>query len=169
MKYTEFSWKYYYWTQQCWMRHNFIIIIIPLQFDEFFCKFWDFRFLLKSVGCVILNHNIALNKNLWNIGFQSSHGGHLSCNPSILSAEKYSDAKMSVKIKRLLISAWNNLTIEPVVFFCLTSFGLSTVTRANLLLDKACYVKLNYTEEICKNLTGDYLTNAEKAQCLKII
>ena len=76
---------------------------------------------------------------------------------------------MSVKIKRLLISAWNNLTIEPVVFFCLTSFGLSTVTRANLLLDKACYVKLNYTEEICKNLTGDYLTNAEKAQCLKII
>ena len=82
---------------------------------------------------------------------------------------KSSDAKMSVKIKRLLISAWNNLTIEPVVFFCLTSFGLSTVTRANLLLDKACYVKLNYTEEICKNLTGDYLTNAEKAQCLKII
>ena len=69
---------------------------------------------------------------------------------------------MSVKIKRLLISAWNNLTIEPVVFFCLTSFGLSTVTRANLLLDKACYVKLNYTEEICKNLTGDYLTEAEK-------
>lgn len=69
---------------------------------------------------------------------------------------------MSVKIKRLLISAWNNLTIEPVVIFCLTSFGLSTVTRANLLLDKACYVKLNYTEEICKNLTGDYLTEAEK-------
>ena len=81
--------------------------------------------------------------------------GHLS---SVLSAVQ----KIMNKIKGLVISAWRNLTIEPVIFFCLTSFGLSTVTRANLLLDKACYVKLNFTEEICKNLTGDYLTEAEK-------
>ena len=81
--------------------------------------------------------------------------GHLS---SVLSAVQ----KIMNKIKGLVISAWRNLTIEPVIFFFLTSFGLSTVTRANLLLDKACYVKLNFTEEICKNLTGDYLTEAEK-------
>ena len=53
----------------------------------------------------------------------------------------------------LLILAWKNLTIEPVVFFYLTSVGLISVIRPNLLIDKACRVKLNFTEEICSNLS----------------
>ena len=66
------------------------------------------------------------------------------------------------RLKNLLKSAWINLTIEPVVFFYLTSVGLVSVIRPNLLLDKACNVKLNYTKEICTNLTGDYLIEAQK-------
>ena len=66
------------------------------------------------------------------------------------------------RFKTLLVSAWQNITIEPVVFFYLTSVGLVSVIRPNLLLDKACNVKLNYTKEICSNLTGDYLIEAQK-------
>ena len=47
---------------------------------------------------------------------------------------------------------WQNLTIEPVVFFYLMSVGLISVIRPTLLLDKACRIKLNFTEEICDDL-----------------
>lgn len=63
------------------------------------------------------------------------------------------------RVKNLLISAWRNLTIEPVVFLYLTSVGLVSVIRPNLLIDKACRIKLNYTEEICDNLSNLNDTN----------
>ena len=80
------------------------------------------------------------------------------------------------KIKQYAISAWKNLTIEPVVCFYLTSVGLISVIRPNLLIDKACRVKLNYTEEICDNLDqnnngteSDELIEVQKGSNLLII
>ena len=46
-------------------------------------------------------------------------------------------AEMGQKIKRipsLIVLAWHNITIEPVVFLYLTSVGLIYVIRPNLLL-----------------------------------
>ena len=45
-------------------------------------------------------------------------------------------------IKHYIQLAWKNLTIEPVIFFYLTSVGLISVIRPNLLIDKACKIKL---------------------------
>ena len=80
------------------------------------------------------------------------------------------------KIKQYAILTWKNLTIEPVVFFYLTSVGLISVIRPNLLIDKACRVKLNYTEEICDNLDqnnndteSDELIEVQKGSNLLII
>ena len=47
------------------------------------------------------------------------------------------EAEMWQKIKRipsLIVLAWHNITIEPVVFLYLTSVGLIYVIRPNLLL-----------------------------------
>ena len=66
------------------------------------------------------------------------------------------------KLKLLISSAWKNITVEPVVFLYFLSQGLILVIRPNLLLDKACNIKLNYTAEICNNLTGNYLIEAQK-------
>ena len=59
------------------------------------------------------------------------------------------------RIGSFLRRAWSSITIEPVVVLYLTSMGLNEVIRPNLLLDKACYQKLNFTAEICENLTND--------------
>ena len=58
------------------------------------------------------------------------------------------------KIPSLIVLAWKNITIEPVIFLYLTSVGLISVIRPNLLLDKACRIKLNLTDEICDNLSN---------------
>ena len=59
--------------------------------------------------------------------------------------------------KRKILLIWNNVTIEPVVVFYLLSTGMKEVIRSNLLLDKACLVKLGFNHTICDNLseTGD--------------
>lgn len=61
---------------------------------------------------------------------------------------------------------WKNVTIEPVVFLYLISVGLTYVIRPNLLLDKACRIKLNLTEDICQNLTSH---NESLAQVQKVV
>ena len=61
---------------------------------------------------------------------------------------------MLQKLKQTIMLIWQNITIEPVVFLYLTSVGLVSVIRPNLLIDKACKIKLNITEEICDNLTN---------------
>lgn len=55
-------------------------------------------------------------------------------------------------LKEIAISAWNNITLEPVVVLYLTSMGLNEVIRPNLLILKACRQKLNYTQDICDSL-----------------
>ena len=51
----------------------------------------------------------------------------------------------------------STITIEPVVFFFILSlkvdFGAQIST--NLLIWKVCHLELNYTEDICSNLTLD--------------
>ena len=55
--------------------------------------------------------------------------------------------------KERIIFTWKNITIEPVVLFYLLSIGMKEVIRSNLLLDKACLVKLGYNHTFCDNLT----------------
>ena len=55
--------------------------------------------------------------------------------------------------KERIILTWKNITIEPVVLFYLLSIGMKEVIRSNLLLDKACLVKLRYNHTFCDNLT----------------
>ena len=55
--------------------------------------------------------------------------------------------------KERIIFTWKNITIEPVVLFYLLSIGMKEVIRSNLLLDKACLVKLGYNYTFCDNLT----------------
>ena len=56
-------------------------------------------------------------------------------------------------VKERLNLTWKNITIEPVVVFYLLSIGMKEVIRSNLLLDKACLVKLGFNHTICDNLT----------------
>ena len=67
------------------------------------------------------------------------------------------------KSKERILLTWNNITIEPVVVFYLLSIGMKEVIRSNLLLDKACLVKLGYNHTICDNLTetGDEESDKE--------
>ena len=70
-------------------------------------------------------------------------------------------------IKHYIQLGWKNLTIEPVIFFYLTSVGLISVIRPNLLIDKACRIKLNFTEEICDNLNDVKLNETESEDGLR--
>ena len=74
---------------------------------------------------------------------------------------KFIDIK-NKSIERVLLT-WRNITIEPVVVFYLLSIGMKEVIRSNLLLDKACLVKLGFNHTICDNLTetGDEETDKE--------
>ena len=71
-------------------------------------------------------------------------------------------------LSSLLTLAWKNLTIEPVVFLYLTSVGLTYVIRPNLLIDKACRIKLNLSEEICDNLSQNS-TDPNLIQVQKVV
>ena len=71
-------------------------------------------------------------------------------------------------IKHYIQLAWKNLTIEPVIFFYLTSVGLISVIRPNLLIDKACRIKLNFTEEICDNLNDVKLNETESEELIEV-
>ncbi|XP_023349851.1 proton-coupled folate transporter [Eurytemora carolleeae] len=52
------------------------------------------------------------------------------------------------RIQRL----WFPVTVEPVIFLYAVSLGLNEVIRSNLIIQKLCQSKLNYTEEICDDL-----------------
>ena len=70
--------------------------------------------------------------------------------------------------KHYIQLGWKNLTIEPVIFFYLTSVGLISVIRPNLLIDKACRIKLNFTEEICDNLNDVKLNETESEELIEV-
>lgn len=61
-------------------------------------------------------------------------------------------------VRHYVALVWCNITIEPVVVLYLMSMGLNEVIRPNLLLDKACYQKLNLTDAVCQNLNNDSFT-----------
>jgi len=46
------------------------------------------------------------------------------------------------------------ITLEPVVFFWSFPAGMNQVVRTSLVVEKICRNKLNYTEEICGNLSA---------------
>ena len=46
------------------------------------------------------------------------------------------------------------VTLEPLVALYTISVGLNEVIRSNLVIDKICQNKLNYTAEVCANLTS---------------
>ena len=47
------------------------------------------------------------------------------------------------------------VTVEPVAFMYATSYGLNEVIRSSLIVEKICQNKLNFTSEICGNLTNN--------------
>ena len=46
------------------------------------------------------------------------------------------------------------VTLEPLVALYTISVGLNEVIRSNLVIEKICQNKLNYTVEVCANLTN---------------
>lgn len=48
-----------------------------------------------------------------------------------------------------------NITVEPVIVLYLISIGLNEVIRPNLLIQKACRQKLNFSEDLCNDLKND--------------
>ena len=64
--------------------------------------------------------------------------------------------------KQKVILAKKNVTIEPVVILFALSYGMTKVIRPNLLLDKACLVKLGFNHTICDNLENTVVTKNGK-------
>ena len=55
--------------------------------------------------------------------------------------------------REFLVDAIRNITLEPCVLLLTFSFGLYSIVSKNLYVMKTCRVNLNYTKEICDNLT----------------
>ena len=79
---------------------------------------------------------------------------------------------VKLSLKQELVNVYNKhkfpLTVEPLVFLASLAFGLNEVTsetialdklsiyqviRSSLLTQKICQNKLNFSEEVCGNLT----------------
>jgi len=50
---------------------------------------------------------------------------------------------------------WKNITVEPLAFLTTLIMALSGIAANDLYLQKACQVNLNYSAEVCGNLTLD--------------
>lgn len=59
----------------------------------------------------------------------------------------------------------STLTIEPVMFCFIFAFILNMSCLTNMIMDKGCRYHLNYTDEICKNLSG----HAEEKETVEIL
>ena len=46
------------------------------------------------------------------------------------------------------------VTLEPLIALYTISVGLNEVIRSNLVIEKICQARLNYTAEVCGNLTN---------------
>jgi len=57
------------------------------------------------------------------------------------------------KITRKLKVIWNNVTIEPLAFITFLIVFLSDISTQELYIQKACQVNLEYSPEICANLS----------------
>ena len=63
-------------------------------------------------------------------------------------------------------TAWQNITVEPVLFLFAFTHGLYVLIVQSLYVDKVCKVNLNFNDTICDNI----LTHKfEQAQTQKIV
>merc|ERR1712123_117691 len=58
------------------------------------------------------------------------------------------------KVKSLTSKLRFPVTLEPLIALYTISVGLNEVIRSNLIIEKICQNKLNYTAEVCANLTN---------------
>nr|CAD7596434.1 unnamed protein product [Timema genevievae] len=54
------------------------------------------------------------------------------------------------------------ISVEPVMFFYMFAFMLTSVVEQAFFVNKACRVNLGYSQEICLNLTNDNFTEENK-------
>ena len=64
--------------------------------------------------------------------------------------EKFQDRRRSFRV-----------TVEPLAILYPTACALVEVIRSSLIVQKICQNKLNYTSEVCGNLTNDQPTLEE--------
>ena len=57
------------------------------------------------------------------------------------------------KLWRWVCTVASHVTVEPVEFIYCLMTTTSYVVRDNLFLEKVCRLDMNYTEEVCYNLT----------------
>jgi len=58
-----------------------------------------------------------------------------------------------INITRKLKHVWSNLTIEPLAFLTFLIVFLSDISTQELYIQKACQVNLQYSAEVCANLS----------------
>ena len=64
-------------------------------------------------------------------------------------------SKMRANVLKKVKMVWSTMTVEPVVaMYCMIT-ALSYITGEELYLIKACSVNLNYTREICGNISDN--------------
>ena len=75
------------------------------------------------------------------------------------------------KLRIEFVQFLKSITIEPVIF--LYSFGMCVTGGAqvttNLLIWKFCSMELNYTDDVCRNLTSANNSDIEKAKNILIL
>lgn len=62
----------------------------------------------------------------------------------------------------------NNLTLEPVMLLDGLSYSIMIVAVENLQMDKICLVNLNYTQEVCGNLSAYPEENLEHQKAFSV-
>lgn len=63
------------------------------------------------------------------------------------------------KLKEKAKFVWDNITIEPAVFFIFFSQGLDGISEEQLLIVKTCLNDFDYGPEVCDNLLEDNFTD----------
>ncbi|GLG98998.1 Uncharacterized protein GBIM_05543 [Gryllus bimaculatus] len=73
--------------------------------------------------------------------------------PDSSEADREVQVKNNPGIKQHKCSSWiSKITVEPVMFFYMFAFALTSVVEQAFYVDKACRVNMNYSDEICSNL-----------------
>lgn len=63
---------------------------------------------------------------------------------------------------------WKSIGVEPVMFLYMSAFMLTSVVEEAFFVHKACTVNLNYSKEICDNLTAADHKQFQKEVQLKV-
>ncbi|XP_071543562.1 proton-coupled folate transporter-like [Panulirus ornatus] len=59
----------------------------------------------------------------------------------------------------------SSITVEPVIFLQMVSYGMEDVSKTNMILGKTCAIQLHYSQDICDNLnTGQYHREQDTVQ-----